>query len=148
MEHDIALLTPTLIACVPASSGQKSPDTARHALDQGPHPSWPNCSPRLADSIVLFSYGGSEVIHVSDPNWHLIPNMVNWVHVWTLSWPVHDLNILLVQKAAGSRAVWGGALSWRYTKLRPNTPFAHGNILFLRIWMYRCRFMAPSTMTS
>ena len=24
--------------------------------------------------------------------------MLNWVHVWTPSWPVHDLNILLVQK--------------------------------------------------
>ena len=24
--------------------------------------------------------------------------MLNWVYVWTLSWPVHDLNILLVQK--------------------------------------------------
>ena len=52
LEHDIALLTPTLVARVPASSGQKSPDTSRHALHQGPHPSWPNCSPRLADSIV------------------------------------------------------------------------------------------------
>ena len=36
VEHDIALLTPTLVACVPASSDQKSPDTTRHALDQGP----------------------------------------------------------------------------------------------------------------
>ena len=52
VEHDIALSTPTLVACVPASSGQKSPDMTRHALDQGPHPSWPNCNPRLADSIV------------------------------------------------------------------------------------------------
>ena len=24
--------------------------------------------------------------------------MLNWVHVWTPSWPVHDLNMLLVQK--------------------------------------------------
>ena len=30
--------------------------------------------------------------------WHLIPNMLNWIHVWTLSCPVHDLNILLVRK--------------------------------------------------
>ena len=52
------------------------------------------------------------------------------------------------KKAAVSRAVRGGALSWTYTKLRPNTPVAHGNIWFLRIWMYRCRFMAPSTTTS
>ena len=34
---------------------------------------------------------------------------------------------------------------WTYTKLRPNTPVAHGSIWFLRIWMYLCRFMAPST---
>ena len=51
VEHDIALPTHTLVACVPASSGQKGSDKTRHALDQGPHPSWPNCSPRLADSI-------------------------------------------------------------------------------------------------
>ena len=29
------------------------------------------------------------------------------------------------KKATVSRAVWGGALSWTYTKLRPNTPVAH-----------------------
>ena len=39
MEHDIALLTPKLVACAPASSGQKSPVKTRHGLDQGPHPS-------------------------------------------------------------------------------------------------------------
>ena len=52
------------------------------------------------------------------------------------------------KKAAVSHAVWGGALSWTYTKLCPNTPITHGNIWFLRIWMYWCRFMAPSTTTS
>ena len=52
------------------------------------------------------------------------------------------------KKAAVSRAVWSGALSWMYTKLCPNTPVAHGNSWFLRIWMYRCQFMAPSTITS
>ena len=52
------------------------------------------------------------------------------------------------KKAAVPHAVWGGALSWTYTKLRPNTPITHGNIWSLRIWIYRCRFMAPSTTTS
>ena len=52
------------------------------------------------------------------------------------------------KKATVSRAVWGGALSWMYTKLCPNTPVAHGNIWFLSIWMYRCRFMPASTTTS
>ena len=49
------------------------------------------------------------------------------------------------KKAAVSHAVWGGALPWAYTKLRPNTP---SHIWFLRILMYRCQFMAPSTMIS
>ena len=53
-----------------------------------------------------------------------------------------------LKKAAASRALWGRALSWMYTKLCPNTPIAHGNIWFLRIWMHLCRFMAPSTTTS
>ena len=48
----------------------------------------------------------------------------------------------------GFTCCMGGALSWTYTKLRPNTPVAHGNIWFLRMWMCWCRFMAPSTTTS
>ena len=52
------------------------------------------------------------------------------------------------KKAAVSRAVWGGALSWTYIKLSPNIPVAHDSIWFLMIWMYRCRFMAPSTRNS
>ena len=74
--------------------------------------------------------------------------MVSWVRVWTPSWPVHDLNILLVQKGCRVRCCMGWALSWTYTKLRPHTPVTHGNIWFLRIWMYRFRFMAPSTTAS
>ena len=141
MEHDIALLTPTLVACVSASSGQKSPDTTRHALDQGPHPSWPICSPRLADNIVWFIYGASAVIHVSDSDWHLIPNMlnwVNWVHVWTPSWPVHDLNILLVPKGCRVTCCMGWGIVLDVHKVTSKHPIAHGNISFLRIWMYRC----------
>ena len=131
-----------------ASSGQKSPDTTRHALDQGPHPSWANCSPRLVDSIVKFSYGGSGVIHVSDPDWHLIPNMLNWVHVWTPSWPVHDLNILLVQKGCRVTCCMGRGIVLDVHKVTSKQARRHGNIWFLRIWMYGCRFMAPSTTTS
>ena len=36
------------------------------------------------------------------------------------------------KRTAVSRAVWGWAFSWAYTKLRPNTPVAHGNICFPR----------------
>ena len=39
--------------------------------------------------------GGGGVIHFSDPDWHLTLNMLNWVHVWTRSWPVHDLPPML-----------------------------------------------------
>ena len=60
-------------------------------------------------------------------------------------WPQHPVG---PETATVSRAVWGGALSWTYTKLCPNIPVAHGNIWFLRIWIYRCQFMAPSTTTS
>ena len=34
------------------------------------------------------------------------------------------------------------------TRSYVQTPVAHGNIWFLRIWMYQCQFMAPSTTTS
>ena len=100
----------TLVARVPASSGQKSPDTTRHALDQGPHPSWPNCSPRLADSIVYFSHSGRGVIHVSDQDWSQTCSIgfisglpAGQSMTSTFYWS---------KKAAVSRAVWGGALSW------------------------------------
>ena len=88
MEHDIALLTPTPVACVSAAHAWRTALFSSAAMERG-------------------------VIHVSDPDWRLVPNMLNWVHVWT-----------------------------------PDTPVTHGNIWFLRIWMYRCRFIAASTMTS
>ena len=75
--------------------------------------------------------------------------MLNWAHVWTPSWPVHDLNIQLVQK--GCRVM--GCIEWGIVldvhKVTSKHPVAHGNIWFLRIWMYRCRFMAsPTTYSS
>ena len=94
VEHDIALLTPTLVACVPASSGQKSPDTTRHALDQ--HclvltDIWSQtCSIRFMSGL----WAGQSMTSTS---------------CWS-------------KKDAVSRAVWGGASSWMYTKFRPNTP--------------------------
>ena len=66
------------------------------------------------------------VIHVSDPDWHLITNMLNWVHVWTPSWPVHDLSILLVPK--GCRVTccmvrWTGI--HKVTSKHPRRPWQH-----------------------
>ena len=40
------------------------------------------------------------VIHASDPDTHLVPTMLNGVHVWFMSWPVHDLHIILYQKSS------------------------------------------------
>ena len=75
--------------------------------------------------------------------------MLNWDHiVWTPSSQSMTSTSCWSKKAAVSRAVWGRRSSWTYTKLRPNTPVAYGNISFIRIWMYWCRLMAPSTTTS
>ena len=38
--------------------------------------------------------------------------MLNWVHVWTPSWPVHDLNILLVQKGCRVTCCMGRGIVW------------------------------------
>ena len=66
VEHDIALLTPTLVAYVPASSGQKSHDTTRRALDQGPHPSWPDGQHCL---VQLRWKGGSSMSRIQTDIW-------------------------------------------------------------------------------
>ena len=39
-----------------------------------------------------------EVILVSNLDIHLVANMIKGIHVWSPSWPVHDLHILLCQK--------------------------------------------------
>ena len=44
--------------------------------------------------------------------------MLNWFHVWTPSWLVHDLNILLVQKGCRVTCCMGRGI---VTKLRSNT---------------------------
>ena len=97
VEHDIAPLTPTLVACVTACSGHKSPDTTRHALDQGPHPSWHELQPTTGEQHCLVQLRWKEGHPCLGSRLTLFPNMLNWVHVWTPIWPVHDLNTLLVQ---------------------------------------------------
>ena len=41
---------------------------------------------------------GDPCFGVLDPDWHLIRNMLCWVHVQTPMWPVHDLDVMLDQK--------------------------------------------------
>ena len=72
--------------------------------------------------------------------------MLNWVHVWTPSWPVHDLNILLVQKGCRVTRCMGRGIVLNVHKVASKHP--RRNTRFLRIWMYRCRVMAASTTTN
>ena len=68
------------------------------------------------------------VIHVLDPDWHLIPNMLNWVHVWTPSWPVRDLNILMVRKGCSAMCCirWGIVLDVHTVTSKPSRrPWQH-----------------------
>ena len=159
MEHDIALLTPTLVACVPASSGQKSP-TRRGMLSTRVRALPGRQTAAHAWRTQMFSSatveGGSSMPQIQTD----ISSQT--CSIGFMSGLRADQSMTSTscwsKKAAVSRAVWGGALSWTYTIfffyyyyyiiiLRPNTPVAHGNIWFLGIWMYRCR-LAPSTTTS
>ena len=141
VEHDIALLTPPLVACAPASSGQKS------LTRQGRLSTRVRTLPGRTAAHALFRSATVEGDH---------PCLGS---IWSQTCSIGFMSGLRAgqsmtltscwsKQAAVSHAVWGSALSWTYTKLRPNTPVAHGNIWFLEMWMYRCRFMAPSTMTS
>ena len=83
-----------------------------------------------------------------DPDWHFIPNMLNWVHVWTPSWLVHDLNILLVQKGCHVTCYMGQGIILdihTVTSKHPRRTWQHLIPQYLDV---RCRFMAPSTTTS
>ena len=122
VRHAYIHVTTPLIPCGPPSVGEKSTHTTWHALHKGHHSSWANCTPRLAQ----WKSGGS--IHVSEPDPGLVPNLLNEVHVWTLSWPALDTTSCFARKAIVSRAVWGVAFFWAYTKLDLKTPVAHGSI--------------------
>ena len=54
--------------------------------------------------------------------------MLNWVHVWTTSWPVHDLNILLVQKGCRVTCCMGRSIVLdvhKVTSKHPRRPWQH-----------------------
>ena len=156
VEHDISLLTPTIVVCMPASSGQKRPwhdeacsrpGSAPFLAELQPTPGGQHCLVQLRWKRVGVGGrggwgGGSSLSRIQ-------------TDIWSQTCRIEFMSGLRAgqsmtstpcwsKKAAVSRAVWGGALSWTYTKLHPNTSVAH----LLRIWMYRCRFMAPSTTTS
>ena len=134
MEHDIALLTPTLVAAGRALTLRGMLPTRVRTL--------PGRTAAHAWWTALFSSatveGGSSMSRIL-------------TEIWSQTCSngfMSGLRAGQSKKAVVSLAVWGRALSWTYTKLRPNTPFAHGNIWFLRIWMYQYQFMPLSTMTS
>ena len=85
------------------------------------HQNWRSIWLIKAIHYLLGEHGvGVGGIHVSDPDWHLIPN--NWVHVWTPSWPVHDLNILLVQKGCRVTCCKGQVIVLDITQSYVQTP--------------------------
>ena len=49
-------------------------------------------------------------------------NMLSWVYVWTASWPVHDLNILLVQKGCRRHVLYGAGHYLGRTQSYVQTP--------------------------
>ena len=54
--------------------------------------------------------------------------MLNWVHVWTPSWPFHDLNILLVQKGCRVTCCMGPGIDLdvhKVTAKHPRRPWQH-----------------------
>ena len=144
VEHDIALLTPTLVACVPASSGQKSP-TWQGMLSTRIR-TFPGRTAAHAWRWALFSSatveGRSFMSRIQ-------------TDIWTQTCSIGFMSGLRAGQSMTSTSSWskklpchmwwGGALSWTCTQLGPNTPIAHGNIWFPMIWIYRFRFrfMAP-----
>ena len=109
--------------CVcPHYNNKNSPQMTRHALPQCPHPSGPNCSSLWVDSLMQFGQIRG-TIHASDTDWHLIPNMFYWVYVWIHSWPVHDLDALLVQKCHRVTCyMWRGIVLYKH-KVTSEHPF-------------------------
>ena len=100
----------------------------RHALPQCPHLSRPNYSSLWVDSLMQFGQIKRRSIHVSDTDWHLIPGMFYWVHVWTHSWSVHDLGVLLVQKChCVTCYMWWGSVLYKHKFLteHPSLPWQH-----------------------
>ena len=80
--------------------------------------------------VVVVGGVGGVIHHVSAPDWHLTPNMLNWVYVWTPSWPVHGLNILLVQKGCCVMCCMGRGIVLDVRKVTSPPPPSpvHGSI--------------------
>ena len=109
MEHDIALLTPTLVACVPASSGQKKPWHDEACSRPGSTPFLAKLQPTPGGQhyLVQLQWKGGHPCLGSrltfDPKHAPLHSCL---HLGP-SWPVHDLNILLVQKMLPCQVLYG-----------------------------------------
>ena len=67
----------------------------------GPLPFLANCSPYLEDNTPHFWHSGrGRVIFVSDPDPHLISNMLNGVYVCMITRPLNYLHIQLCQRSS------------------------------------------------
>ena len=103
-----------LIVRLSPYSSENGPQATRHALRQCPHPSRQKCSPRLTQ----FGQIGRRMIPVSDPDWNLIPEILYWDHAWTHSWPVHNLDVMLIQQSCHVGHVAGHCLAQTQSSLR------------------------------
>ena len=88
--------------------------------------------PRLQGNTLQFWHNGREVIYVWDPVPHLIPEMLSGVHVWTPSWPVHDLRTVLCYKSSRVTCSVACGLVLDIHKLSSKTPVAQGSMLSRR----------------
>ena len=108
---------PTLVACVPASSGQMSPDTTRHAACSRPG--------SVPFRIAAHALRRELVSCLVRLRWRGGGHPCLW---WTPSWPVHDLNILLVQKGCCAMCCMGRGIVLdvrKVTSKHPRRPRKH-----------------------
>ena len=132
---------------VTLSGHQKRTHTTWHSLHQGPYISQAH-SPHLVGCTPRFWSSGRRIIHVSDPDPRLAPNMLSGVHVRTLCWPVHDIQILLPQKSIGAMRCAGHGIVLDIHKVSSKTPVALGSIPSWRSLMWHWRLRVPSSTTS
>ena len=96
MEHVIALLTPPLVVCAPASSSQKSPDTTKYSVSIVWVPHFVPPPPLTAASPVLQSeprisdwtprpISGDQKPSPNGLNWHLPPKSADHLYSQTRS---------------------------------------------------------------
>ena len=118
-KHAYSHVTIRLIPYVTLSGSEQSTHMTRHGPHQSPCPSCANWSPRLEDSTPQCWHSGSRALYASDPDIHLVPHTLNWVHIWTPNGQSMTSTSCCAGKAAVSCAWLGVALCETYRNFRP-----------------------------